>query len=78
MVPSRQGEPWFRRPLAGDDPVHLTLAPAPHQPRATGARRPKMLIVTRLFGAPITPEQPGEGAPHEGRAIPPSAARRGR
>src|SRR5215469_10881382 len=31
-------------------------------------RRYKMLIVTRLFSAPITPEQPGEGAPHEGRA----------
>src|SRR6516225_7598014 len=34
-------------------------------------RRYKMLIVTRLFGAPITPEQPGEGAAHEGRAIRP-------
>jgi hypothetical protein len=28
----------------------------------------QMLIVTRLFGTPITPEQAGEGAPHEGRA----------
>ena len=27
-----------------------------------------MLIVTRLFGAPVTREQPCEGAPHEARA----------
>jgi hypothetical protein len=27
-----------------------------------------MLIVTRRFGAPIKPEQPGKGAPYKGRA----------
>jgi hypothetical protein len=46
-------------------PRHATMR---HQPRATASGRHKMLIVTRLFSAPITPEQPGESAPHEGDA----------